>query len=124
MSERMNVPTDYPVTSETLPCPRPPVLGDGDQVAVAPKCVAVVGILVHGALEPFRPVGDTRLGLAGHRGMSCWCRQSPSTIEEQKRLGKCQVIVSDVTEIDVSPVVALMYEQCHPTYSNAPAFAD
>lgn len=66
MPERMNVPTDYPVTSETLPRPCPPVLGDRDEVAVAPKCVAVVGILVNRALEPFRPVRDARL--AGHCG--------------------------------------------------------
>lgn len=62
-----DLPADDPVSSETLPCPCPPVLWYGDEVAVAPESIPIVGILIDRALELLGPIPETRFAFGSHR---------------------------------------------------------
>ena len=58
-----DLPADDPVAGKALPCPRPSVFWDGDQVPVAPDGIPVVGVGVDWAFKTSGPVGHSAFGI-------------------------------------------------------------
>ena len=80
------LPANNPISRETLPCPRPPVRWDGDEIPVTPKSIPVIRIFVNWAFQSLRPVCNPSFGLGLH-DRSNFARRKPVMVASMEIAG-------------------------------------